>query len=42
MFRAIYLGLIGRERGPRFGGFVVAWGLVPAAGALDALASAEA
>ncbi len=39
MFQALYRGLIGQNRGPRFGGFMLALGLGEAADALRSLAS---
>ncbi|MCO4773871.1 MAG: lysine--tRNA ligase [Deltaproteobacteria bacterium] len=38
LFQALYRGLIGQNRGPRFGGFMLALGLSEAAAALRALA----
>ncbi len=39
LFRALYRGLIGQDRGPRFGGFMLALGLEEAGDALQRLAS---
>ena len=41
LFTALYQGLIGQARGPRFGSFALAWGLDEAATAIAALAELE-